>query len=189
MFCSIKSFIKKYFSLLTALLLFSCSAASVSLYNFDYPLTAETAVSQTTSLNVKIPRGWFTADDNEFHRIDLWLIKDDYSENLQFTSLHLDSLANQEVEKNGLKEIVDLSKEFKIARYGKSMSAFTNPESFELGKNHFEAYQYKDGQNRNIRVVVFKYGHKFYELTAIPATTSNLSELYRIQNSVLSSIK
>jgi hypothetical protein len=187
MFCFKKIFLKKYFSLLTVVLLFSCNAASVSLYNFDYPLTNEIAKSKVSALKVKIPHGWFTADDNEFHRIDLWLVKDDYSENLQFTCLNLDSLANQEFQKTGLKKIAELSKDFKIARYGKNIT-FTNLESFDLGENHFEAYQYKDGEDRSIRVVVLKYGNKFYELTAIPVKSNNLSELYRIQNSVLSSL-
>ena len=188
MFYFKKLFTRKYFTLLIPLLLFSCSTATISIYSFDYPLTSETAKSNTTSLNVKIPKGWFTADDNEYHRIDLWLVKDDYSADLQFTLLNFDSLTRKEVERDGLDRVEEISKDFKIAKYGGKLKSLSKEESFELNKKQFKAYQYVNGEGENIRVVVFQYANQYYELTAIPVKAGNDQELYRIQNSVLSSI-
>ena len=68
------------------------------------------------------------------------------------------------------------------------MKEFTNQEVFEINKKQFAAYEYVDDFKRAIRVVVFSFGNKYYELSAIPFKTDNPQELYKIQNSVLSSI-
>jgi hypothetical protein len=158
------------------------------LYDSNYTLTNEIAKAKTTQLSVKIPQGWFTAEDNENKLIDLWLVKDDYSATLNFVSLNLDSLTMKEIQSNEIKSVVEFSKAFKKAKYGKTFGGFVNQESFEINKKRFYAYEYFDDAKRNIRVVVFKTGNRFYELTAIPVKTQNLQELYKIQNSVLSSI-
>lgn len=178
-----------YFLFLSSFFFVRCSSSVTTTNDFDYPLTNEIAESKTTRLSVKIPQGWFTATDNECNCIDLWLIKDDYSETLNFVSLNLDTKSRREPGSDGLSAALQASKDFKIAKYGKSLKGFTDEKHFDLNKKQFAAYQYIDDAERNIRVVVFEYGSKFYEVSAISLKTKNLSELYKIQNSVLSSIK
>ena len=177
-----------YFIFLSSLLFVRCSSSVTTTNDSDYPLTNETAKAQTSQLSVKIPHGWFTATDNECNCIDLWLIKDDYSETLNFVPLNLDTKSSHEMGNDGLSSALQASKDFKIAKYGKSLKGFTDEEQFELNKKQFAAYQYIDDAGRNVRVVVFEHGSKFYEVSAVPLKTNNLPELYKIQNSVLSSI-
>jgi len=120
--------------------------------------------------------------------IDLWLVKNDYSATLNFVALNVDSLTMKEIQSDEIKFVVEFSKAFKKAKYGKTFGGFVKQETFEMNKKKFSAYEYLDDAKRNIRVVVFKSGNKFYELSAIPVKTQNLQELYKIQNSVLSSI-
>lgn len=175
------------FSLLS---LTGCGGGNASMYNSNYHLTNEIVKSKTSMLTVKIPAGWYAADDNECNCIDLWLIKNDYSATLSFISLNVDSTAvKEESGKSELETVLSISKTFKRAKYGNSLKAFTNEEFFTNDKNQFAAYEYIDSQNRATRVVVLKYNNKFYELTAAPVKDQPAQELYKIQNTVLSSIK
>lgn len=158
------------------------------MYDSNYTLTNELGKSRTSRLSVRIPQGWFTAEDNENKLIDLWLVKDDYSATLNFVALNVDSLTMKEIQSNEISSVVEFSKAFKKARYGKTFSGFINQETLEINKKVFSAYEYYDDSNRNIRVVVFQTDNIFYELTAIPVKIQNLRELFKIQNSVLSSI-
>ena len=183
-----KHYIKIFFAFILLGIVQSCSSGLSSLYDSNYTLTNETAKAKTSLLSVKVPQGWFTAEDNENKLIDLWLVKDDYSATLNFVSLNLDSLTLKEIQSDEIKSVVEFSKAFKKAKYGKALGSFVNQETFEINKKKFSAYEYSDDAKRKIRVVVFKSGNKFYELTAIPVKTQNPQELYKIQNSVLSSI-
>ncbi|TSA28829.1 MAG: hypothetical protein D4R68_03455 [Ignavibacteriales bacterium] len=158
------------------------------MYDSNFTLTNEIAKAKSLQLSVKIPQGWFTAEDNENKLIDLWLVKNDYSATLNFVALNVDSLTMKEIQSDEIKFVVEFSKAFKKAKYGKTFGGFVKQETFEMNKKKFSAYEYLDDAKRNIRVVVFKSGNKFYELSAIPVKTQNLQELYKIQNSVLSSI-
>jgi len=177
-----------YIFVLFPFLIIGCSSSLSSLYDSNFPLTSEVAKAKTSQLSVKVPQGWFTAEDNENKLIDLWLVKDDYSATLNFVALNVDSLTMKEIQSDEIKSVVEFSKAFKKAKYGKTFGGFVNQETFEINKKKFSAYEYLDDSKRNIRVVVFKSGNKFYELTAIPVKTQNPQELYKVQNSVLSSI-
>lgn len=170
------------------LFLFSCGGSLSSIYDSSSPLSHETAKSKSSQLSVKIPQGWFTAEDNETKLIDLWLVKDDYSATLNFIALNLDSLTRKEIRNDELKGAAELSKTFRKAKYGKSFKGFLNEELFEINKKLFSAYEYVDDSKRTIRVVVFKYSSKFFELTAVPVKPQDLQELFKIQNSVLTSV-
>lgn len=158
------------------------------MYDSGYTLTNEIAKSKSLLLSVKVPSGWFIAEDNENKLIDLWLVKDDYSATLNFIALNIDSLTSKKIRNDEIKSVVEFSKMFKKAKYGRTFGGFVNQETFEINKKKFSAYEYSDDVKRNIRVVVFKIGDKFYELAAFPVKTQKLQELYKIQNSVLSSI-
>ena len=174
-----------FFSLL---LLASCAVSRSSMYDSDISLTKEIAKSKSSPLSIRIPQGWFSAEDNENNLIDLWLIKDDYSATLNFVAMNLDSVTVKNMGGDAINNLVRLSELFRKAKYGKTVQKFSNQEIFEINKKQFAAYEYEDNSKRSIRVVVFSYGTKFYELSAIPVKTQNLQELYKIQNSVLSSI-
>jgi hypothetical protein len=169
------------------MLIQSCGGIS-SIYNFNYPLTSETAKSKSSALSVKIPKGWSVIEDNECKCTDLWLVKDDYSATLNFVALNLDSLTTDNIRSDEINSLVQFSKSFIKAKYGNEFKGFTNEEMFEINKNKFAAYQYLDEKMRNIRVIILKSGKKYYELSAIPVKTKNLTDLFNTQNSVLNSI-
>jgi hypothetical protein len=169
------------------MLIQSCGGIS-SIYNFNYPLTSETAKSKSSALSVKIPKGWSVIEDNECKCTDLWLVKDDYSATLNFVVFNLDSLTTDNIRSDEINSLVQLSKAFIKAKYGNEFKGFTNDEMFEINKNKFAAYQYLDERMRNIRVIILKSGKKYYELSAIPVKTKNLTDLFNTQNSVLNSI-
>ena len=169
------------------MLIQSCGGIS-SIYYFNYPLTSETAKAKSSALSVKIPKGWSVIEDNECKCTDLWLVKDDYSATLNFVVFNLDSLTTDNIRSDEINSLVQLSKAFIKAKYGNEFKGFTNEEKFEINKNKFAAYQYLDERMRNIRVIILKSGKKYYELSAIPVKTKNLTDLFNTQNSVLNSI-
>ena len=158
------------------------------MYDSNYTLTNEIAKAKTSQLSVKVPNGWFAVEDNENKLIDLWLVKDAYSATLNFVALNIDSLTMKQILSDEINSIIEFSKAFKKAKYGKSFGGFVNQETFEINKKIFSAYEYLDDAKRDIRVVVFKVGNKFFELTAIPVKIQNLRNLFKVQNSVLLSV-
>lgn len=165
-----------------------CSSSLSSVYDSNYPLSDETAKSKTSQLTVKIPQGWFAADDNENNLTDLWLVKNDYSATLNFVPLNIDSLTRKAIQGDEINSILKFSQTFRKAKYGKAIKGFINKEKFEINKKQFAAYEYLDNSKRAIRVVVFSSSNKYYELSAVPFKNQNPQELYKIQNSVLNSI-
>lgn len=171
-----------------ASILFSCSGSLTSLYNFDYPLTDETAYSTSTNISVKIPQDWYTAEDNECNCSVLWLVKNDLSASLVFNFITIDDETRKEISGNELEEICGYNKLFVKAKLGKSFGGFFNEETFEINGKKFAAYQYEDNEKRTVRVVVFKHKEKFYELTALHKNETDPTEIYRIQNTILTTI-
>jgi len=165
----------------------SCGGIS-SIYNNNYPLTSESAKVKSSSLSVRIPKGWSAVDDNECKCTDLWLVKDDYTATLNFIALNVDSLTANNIRNDEIHSLIQLSKAYIKAKYGNEFMGFTNDEMFEINNNKFAAYQYIDEKMRNIRVVILKSGKRYYELSAIPVKTINLNELFNTQNTVLTSI-
>lgn len=180
---------KKIFALVFILLVFySCSTAVNSLYEFDYPLTSRKAYSKNTNISVSIPDGWFTAEDNECKCIDLWLIKDDLSQSLNFNIINTDEKTVSDIREKGLGSLTEYNMIFVRAKLGSSFKGFLNEETFEMGKKQFYAYQYSDDSGRTVRVVLFGHNNRFYELTAISKDPGNYEQLWVIQNTVLTSL-
>lgn len=180
---------KRLLVLIFVLYLTSCSTAFKSLYYFNYPLTPEIANSYDSQISVRIPEDWFTAIDNECHCIDLWLIKNDYTQSLNLTQINFDEAAMKEIEKLGINKLFDYSKIFVRVKLGNSFKGFFNEESFEINGNLFAGYQYLDSKNNPVRVIVFEYADRYYEFTAISKDSGDFELLFNIQNSVLSSIE
>ena len=59
----------------------------------------------------------------------------------------------------------------------------------KLSEDADSAYQYVDEKNLPVRTVVFKLGERYYESTAFAVKSSNPTEIFKAQNSVLASIK
>lgn len=167
----------------------SCTTAVRSIYDFDYPLTSEIANSYDSKISVRIPEGWFTAIDNECNCIDLWLIKNDYTQSLNLTLLNLDDATKSDIRKLGFKKLVDYSKIFVRVKLGNSFKGFFNEESFEISSNFFAGYQYLDKESIPVRVIVFEIRGRYYEFAAISKGIGNFERLFTIQNAVLSSLK
>lgn len=175
---------------LLLIFLFSCSGPS-SLYNFDAELTSDLAFSKTTDLKVNIPRGWFTADDNSDEKIDLWLIKDDYSSTISFIRINPDKETMQELKGNGIKKIKDYSKLNNRLAHRDKFIDLLKDEYFELNGRKFEVYQFAGSKNLH-RVAVFKYQNVFYECIASikqGIQPEEITNIFATQNSVLQSIK
>lgn len=168
----------------------ACSGVSNSMYPPDYTLTTQSAAAKSGSLSVKIPAGWFAADDNENIVNDLWLIKNNYSASLNFVPVNVDTIINYANQTMQLESVMEMSVLFKKAKLGGMFKGIVNKELFSIGHNEFIAYEFVDETQRQIRVVLFKLGPRFYEVSAIPQKSSvDLGELYRVQNSVLNSIQ
>ena len=173
------------------MLLFSCSG-SASLYESDYPLTSDAAYSESQKLTVNIPKGWFTADDNQENKSDLWLIKEDYSATISFTPIIFDEEIKDRYGNSNLSEIVNYSKlSQKLAHLNEFIDLLKN-ESFEMNGMKFSFYQFAGKHGNLYRVVVFEYSDHFYECIAAikpPQSNEKKNEIFSIQNSVLNSIK
>jgi hypothetical protein len=173
--------------------LFSCSSGK-SLSEYQALLTREAAKSKSTELKVKIPVGWFTALDNENNLIDLWLIKDDYSAMLNFALINLDEAAVKESGGNTLAAAIKYSKKFKQAALKKELELVGEDEFGEIGSNAIGTYKCKNGAGAIVRVALFLYKDRIFELTAAPAPKTDLKsfsseELFLVQDAVLSSIE
>lgn len=183
------------FSVITgiSLLLFSCSSGK-SLSEYQALLTREAAKSKSTEMKVKVPAGWFTALDNENNLIDLWLIKDDYSAMLNFALINLDEAAVKESAGNTLAAAIKYSKKFKQAALKKELELVGEDEFGEIGSNTIVTYKCKNGAGAIVRVALFLYKDRIFELTAAPAPKTDLKsfsseELFLVQDAVLSSIE
>jgi len=180
---------KKLSAFIFSLLLFySCSSAIKSIYDSNYPLTSQKAYSKNTNISVNIPDGWFTAEDNDCNCIDLWLIKDDFSQSLNFSIINVDEQTKNDIRKNGIQKLAEYDKIFIKAKIGNSFKDFFNEENFVIGSKQFYAVQYLY-DNNIVRIILFEHNNRFYELTAISKDPNKYEELWVIQNTVLTSIK
>jgi hypothetical protein len=170
------------------LILYSCSPSLNSIFKFDYPLTQQRAYSKTTNISVKLPDGWFTAEDNEYKCIDLWLVSNDYKQSLNFSLVHVDEATRKNILQNGIERLATFSKISVKARMGKSFKGFFNEEVFELNGKRFSAYEYENEDGIINRVVLFEHKNNFYELTSISKESGNYEQLRVIQNTVLTSL-
>ncbi len=171
--------------------LFACSGSS-SLYESDYPLTADISRAENESLTVNIPKGWFSAEDNKENKLDLWLIKDDYSATISFIPINLDSQTEGRYGTISLNTIVEYSKLSQKLAHMNSFIDLMKNESFEMNYMQFRAYQFAGTNANSYRVVVFQLGDKYFECTAAvkpPQSPEKLKEIFSVQNAVLKSIK
>jgi hypothetical protein len=173
---------------LFAAILNSCSSGLYSIYDFDFPMTNKIAKSNSSFIEVKIPQGWFVAEDNEYNATDLWLVKDDYSATIKFVMVSINDDDSQKSLLTQLDRIAELNKLPVKKKLGKSFKDFSE-EVIENGTQKFLAFQYIDQKNQPVRTIVFKLGVKYFEVTAYALASSNPPDVFKAQNSVLASLK
>lgn len=167
----------------------SCGGGAASIYETDYLLSKEMAYSKTSNLYINLPSGWFSAEDNECNCTDLWIVKSNYSQSITFKKINLDETVQKELDGNGLDKIAFYSKTFARVKLGRDFKNFSNEEVFEMNGKTFAAYEYLNKNQIPVRVVIFRQYDKYYESEAISKDAGNAHELFKIQNSVLSTIK
>lgn len=177
---------KRFASIICAIALCSCCTGIASLYTSDYPLTSEKAYSKSINLYLNIPNGWFAAEDNECNCTDLWIVNSDYSASISFRKLNFDESTQKEIIE--IQKAAYYSKIFVQAKFSKELKDFSGEETFQFGERTFSAYEYKNDKGQSIRVVVFKHYDKFIESEAVSDGYKDLNELFRIQNSLLSTL-
>jgi len=181
-----------------ALFIFSgCSSTPVSEVKpvpkrvLDESLTDNIAYSQSSDLTFNIPKGWFTAEDNDCKCIDLWLIRDDFSATLNLVTLTLENIPKDE--DDILDSLLQHSKNEKKAKLKNSFRILGEDKYFTINEKEFASYQYEGNEKLPIQVVVFRYQDHFFELSALPASEVGKGkviseELFKVQKAVLTSI-
>ena len=179
---------RKIFISIIGLILFSCSGSKPALKIPLDVLSDETVHSKTTDLSVKIPKDWFTAEDNECNCIDLWLVKNDYSASLIFRKINVDQAAQSELKENEVEKVAEYSKMFAENKVGDEFQKPGKVETFELNGKPFAEYRYKSSKDEVIRAVVFELNGQFYEMQALQKDKKNPDDMYDIQNAVLATL-
>ena len=169
--------------IIAGFLLNSCAGLS-SIYNYDYPLTRQTAVSKTTGLVLNLPSGWRQVDANDTEFIDLLIVDDANDESISLTPIS--GIINTNARENdGLSKV----KEYYLAFVEANSSdyKFLREEAFEISAGKFLAVEYSS-KFINKRDVIFERGEKFFVLSAFSMTNSNIQQIFSVQNSILKSI-
>ncbi|MFA3784075.1 hypothetical protein ABRY23_13525 [Melioribacteraceae bacterium 4301-Me] len=168
----------------------ACTTSS-SLYNFDYPLTNQTAESQYMDLSVKIPQDWSAVEDNECYCIDILLINKEKTASIKFVPINVDSLVLSNDDK--LEKILTFSKKFREIALRDKFNQIDGDEFFTIGSLKCAAYKYLNEEKIIVRVIVFSFNKKYFESIATPVSYESiakdkLSRLFNVQNSTLLSI-
>ncbi|MFH1197220.1 MAG: hypothetical protein V1720_16095 [bacterium] len=161
------------------------------MFNSNYTLTNEIITAKSSGLTMRVPQGWFSAEENENKIIDAWLIKDNYSASISLVPLSFDEQIKNKYDIDDLTGVLNISQLFKKAETGSTYKETGETEFFKLNSIDIAAYQFLGKDTQKIRVAIFQYDNQYYEFTAMPANGKNISEqeLFGVQNSVLSSIK
>jgi hypothetical protein len=177
----------------------SCAGPSAvtekeSIYPSDYPLTEDLAYSLSSDLTVRIPQGWTAAEDNDCKCIDLWLIRNDFSATLNLVTYEVDDEIRKAAINGKLDTLVYFSKKLKRIKLKNGFKQETEDEFFKLNDKDFAAYEYIGDEDLPIRIVVFQFQGRIFELSAMPAQKVgkgiiDTEELFTIQQAVLASIK
>lgn len=182
---------KLYFIIVSLIILVSCTGTS-SLYNDDYPLTTDAVKSKPGNIAVNIPKDWFSADDNKENKIDLWLIKDDYTATISFIPVNVEENDGTRFANSSLDKIKEYSKLSQKLAHLNNYIDMLKDETFELNKTKISTYQFAGKDGVAYRCALFKIGDQYYECTAAakpPHSKEKLNEIFSAQNAVLKSIK
>jgi hypothetical protein len=153
----------------------------------DFVMTEDTVYSASSTMRVLLPRGW-TAGENSAP--DFWLIKNDFSASVTCMPLKFSRHITFQPDSDSLVSILNYSRSLKSAATGRDVSLKEN-EFFILNGRHFGAYEYFTEDGRKVRIAVFRYGNRYFEISAVPAPgiKENSEDLFKAHQAVLNSIK
>lgn len=179
------------------LLLNSCAPSRIgsAIYpGADYPLTSDTAYSASSDLTFRVPRGWTRAESGENKSLDLWLIRNDFSATLNLVALNADSIFKSQTVEDSLLFALNFSRQLKINRIGAGYKAVREDEFFNFNKKRFGAYEYEGTEGLPVRVVIFTYKGRYFELSAVPTqsvgqTKVDPKDLFRVQQTLIATLK
>lgn len=179
--------------LIFSFILFGCSAGR-SVSEYQPYLTNETVKGNNSSIEARVPVGWYQASDNQHNLIDIWLIKEDNSAVLNLIRLNIDDASVKEAGGSQLEASLKYSKTFKKASADYTFELAGENEYTSIGSFSAGIYKYKTKSGATARVLLFVYEGTVYEITAAPAPKANLQnfnyeELFRAQNALLSSVE
>lgn len=145
-------------------------------------------------MSLKVPSGWFAAEDNENNIFDIWLVKDDYSASMNLVPLNVDEKTLEEISDAGIEGLLPISKSFRKMENVNGFKETLSSELFDYNDLEYASYQYFNDDNRAERVVLFIYQDLPFELTVSCENSGKcdelfMHELFKIQNAVLLSIK
>ena len=172
--------------ILLILVLMSCSGID-SIYKIDFPLSNKTINSQTEYFSLNIPDGWRKVDANGDAYVDIWLVNDTDEFSISFMPIKADVIfpANSERETENFETLIKIYIESLL---GNKVDKKT-VEQFEIQSINFNALEMKTKSNRE-RFVFFRINNKYFVSRAVANSRNiNYEKLFRIQNSVLSSVQ
>jgi len=173
--------------LILSILLASCAAKLP--YTSNIPLTRQIFHSRDGVLGGRIPQGWFSStEDTLAPAVLVWLIKEDFSATLTLKELIPDQLAKQQINKEGLMLLAEVSSKFQTESFSELVNTF---QEFNIRGRKFCSYEVGAGSERK-RLVVFAAGGKYYECEMRTMkgiwTATELTHLFNTQQTVLSSL-
>ncbi len=166
--------------------LFKCSSGSI--YNFNSNLSKESIISRFSNFKIILPEDWFVADDDGNSKIDICLVKNDYSASIKFSPILINEFSDNSLIEIPISKIASVEMDLIKNKMGKNFKGFNNIENLMINDKNFSAFEFLDIKSYPIRVVIFEYQNIYYEVTA---TTKNISEqksLFDLQNTILKSI-
>lgn len=182
--------------IISSLIISSCAHTTGSrLYTeTDYPLGQDSAFSASSPLALRIPNGWTASEDKECSCIDLWLIRSDFSATITLFQLNTGSILQQHPGEDTLNVILSFSKDLRKAKLGEKFKTVQEDEFFILNSRQYGAYEYEGDEGLPVRVVVFRYFDRFFELAAVPSGSVGKrpvdpKELFKVQQSLIASLK
>ncbi len=173
-----------YFSML---FLFTCCAGVHSIYENNFPLSNKSITSSIGRYSINIPNGWREIEANGEAFADIWIVNESDELSIIFTPVTA-NIALSEVrgkQSNNLEPLLHIYIESLFK--DKSVNKFY--EEFELAQISFKAIEIRINDERE-RFVIFKQNNSYSIVRAVANSKNpNYEYLFKVQNSVLASIK
>ena len=176
----------KFLNILTLLFLVCCSSAFQSKYDHLAALTDKRITTEHNYFSIKLPQGWYKTSAKNESPYELWLNVTDYSKSMIFIKIN----HNYESEES-LSKIYKLVKSTKLST--DINSKLIREKEFSIGRNVFYSFEYITNDRDIRRTIVFVFNGMYFEFTAMfdgkhQLDEKEVSELFSLQNSVLSSL-
>lgn len=130
-------------------------------------MSAEPFLSRGNLFTGRVPQGWFSASDDSLAAgLSAWVVREDLSAALAVAELHIDHLAAQRVNKEGLELLASISMAFQTSGK-KNVDIDLPPKNFSIRGKKYCGYEFSEGSTQK-RVVVFSAAGRYFECVAAP---------------------